>query len=219
MTTKQKILNEALTLFAEKGYSAVYVGEIADAVGIKTPSLYKHYKSKQDIFNSCVEVFAERMENIRNNMQLPGSKTASFSYETIAEEHLIEVANALFMFYLQDNVAAKFRKMLMIERYHNPEINRLFEDFFIIRAIDHEKEIFSKLIDAKVIKGENPHIIALRFYTPIFYLLQKYMMRISCVDSFWSIYLMKISEDKKYGYVPILREICGTQCSLLPLLR
>ena len=198
MTTKQKILNEALTLFAEKGYSAVYVGEIADAVGIKTPSLYKHYKSKQDIFNSCVEVFAERMENIRNNMQLPGSKTASFSYETIAEEHLIEVANALFMFYLQDNVAAKFRKMLMIERYHNPEINRLFEDFFIIRAIDHEKEIFSKLIDAKVIKGENPHIIALRFYTPIFYLLQKYDMRPNEI------------EEAKHELTIVVQDFCKT---------
>lgn len=198
MTTKQKILNEALTLFAEKGYSAVYVGEIADAVGIKTPSLYKHYKSKQDIFNSCVEVFAERMENIRNNMQLPGSKTASFSYETIAEEHLIEVLNALFMFYLQDNVAAKFRKMLMIERYHNPEINRLFEDFFIIRAIDHEKEIFSKLIDAKVIKGENPHIIALRFYTPIFYLLQKYDMRPNEI------------EEAKHELTLVVQEFCKT---------
>lgn len=198
MTTKQKILNEALTLFAEKGYSAVYVGEIADAVGIKTPSLYKHYKSKQDIFNSCVEVFAERMENIRNNMQLPGSKTASFSYETIAEEHLIEVANALFMFYLQDNVAAKFRKMLMIERYHNPEINRLFEDFFIIRAIDHEKEIFSKLIDVKVIKGENPHIIALRFYTPIFYLLQKYDMRPNEI------------EEAKHELTLVVQEFCKT---------
>ena len=198
MTTKQKILNEALTLFAEKGYSAVYVGEIADAVGIKTPSLYKHYKSKQDIFNSCVEVFAERMENIRNNMQLPGSKTASFSYETIAEEHLIEVANALFMFYLQDNVAAKFRKMLMIERYHNPEINRLFEDFFIIRAIDHEKEIFSKLIDAKVIKGENPHINALRFYTPIFYLLQKYDMRPNEI------------EEAKHELTLVVQEFCKT---------
>ena len=198
MTTKQKILNEALTLFAEKGYSAVYVGEIADAVGIKTPSLYKHYKSKQDIFNSCVEVFAERMENIRNNMQLPGSKTASFSYETIAEEHLIEVANALFMFYLQDNVAAKFRKMLMIERYHNPEINRLFEDFFIIRAIDHEKEIFSKPIDAKVIKGENPHIIALRFYTPIFYLLQKYDMRPNEI------------EEAKHELTLVVQEFCKT---------
>ena len=198
MTTKQKILNEALTLFAEKGYSAVYVGEIADAVGIKTPSLYKHYKSKQDIFNSCVEVFAERMENIRNNMQLPGSKTASFSYETIAEEHLIEVANALFMFYLQDNVAAKFRKMLMIERYHNPEINRLFEDLFITEAIDHEKEIFSKLIDAKVIKGENPHIIALRFYTPIFYLLQKYDMRPNEI------------EEAKHELALVVQEFCKT---------
>ena len=75
------------------------------------------------------------MENIRNDLQLPGSKTTSFTYETVTEEQLIEVANALFLFYLQDNVAAKFRKMLMIERYHNP------------------------------------HIIALRFYTPIFYLL------------------------------------------------
>lgn len=198
MTTKQKILNEALTLFAEKGYSAVYVGEIADAVGIKTPSLYKHYKSKQDIFNSCVEVFAERMENIRNNIQLPGSKTASFSYETIAEEQLIEVANALFMFYLQDNVAAKFRKMLMIERYHNPEINRLFEDLFIIGAIDHEKEIFSKLIDAKVIKGENPYIIALRFYTPIFYLLQKYDMRPNEI------------EEAKHELTLVVQEFCKT---------
>ena len=34
MTTKQKILKEALTLFAEKGYGAVYVGDIAKAVGI-----------------------------------------------------------------------------------------------------------------------------------------------------------------------------------------
>ncbi|MCI6007618.1 MAG: TetR family transcriptional regulator, partial [Ruminococcus sp.] len=39
MNTKQKILNEALTLFSEKGYSSVYVGDIADAVGIKAPSL------------------------------------------------------------------------------------------------------------------------------------------------------------------------------------
>lgn len=29
----------------------------------------------------------------------------------------------------------------------------------------------------------------------------------------------KNGENKKYGYVPILQKICGTQCSLLPLLR
>lgn len=42
MTTKERILKESLTLFSEKGYSDVSVGEIAGAVGIKAPSLYKH---------------------------------------------------------------------------------------------------------------------------------------------------------------------------------
>lgn len=42
-TTKQRILSEALKLFASKGYEAVSVAQIAGAVGIKAPSLYKHY--------------------------------------------------------------------------------------------------------------------------------------------------------------------------------
>lgn len=177
MTTKQKILKEALTLFAEKGYGAVYVGDIAKAVGIKAPSLYKHYRSKQDIFDSCVEVFSERMEQVRNELRLPDTPRAEVSYQTVTTEKLTDFAIALFLFYLKDEVAAKFRKMLMIERYHNPELNRLFEELFINGAIDHEEKIFSDLIDAQIIKEEEPHILALRFYSPIFYLLQKYDMR------------------------------------------
>lgn len=182
MNTKQKILNEALTLFSEKGYSSVYVGDIADAVGIKAPSLYKHYKNKQEIFDSCVKVFSERMEDIRTGLRLPDTAKAGIDYQTVTTETLIEIANGLFMFYWQDDVAAKFRKMLMIERYHNPELNELFEDLFINGAVRHEEKIFSDLIQAKIIKNENPHIIALRFYTPIFYLLQKYDMHPDMIE-------------------------------------
>ena len=70
----------------------------------------------------------------------------------------------------------------MIERYHNPELNRLFEDLFINGAIDYEEKIFSDLMDAKIIKRDDTHIIALRFYAPIFYLLQKYDMRPSDIE-------------------------------------
>ena len=52
--TKERILSQALTLFAQKGYEAVSVEEIAAAVGIKAPSLYKHYKGKRDIFDHIV---------------------------------------------------------------------------------------------------------------------------------------------------------------------
>lgn len=198
MTTKQKILNEALTLFSKKGYSAVYVGDIADAVGIKAPSLYKHYKSKQAIFDSCVEVFSERMEQVRNKLRLPYTPNAEINYQTASMETIIEIAINLFVFYLQDDVAAKFRKMLMIERYYNPELNELFENLFMDGAVRHEEKIFSDLIGAKIIKKENPHIIALRFYTPIFYLLQKYDMHPDMV------------EEAKQELILMVREFCNT---------
>lgn len=47
--TKQRILEKSLELFSAKGYDAVSVGEIAKAVGIKAPSLYNHFPSKQAI--------------------------------------------------------------------------------------------------------------------------------------------------------------------------
>ncbi|MCR4717345.1 MAG: TetR/AcrR family transcriptional regulator, partial [Lachnospiraceae bacterium] len=55
MNTKQRILDEALTLFSEKGYANVFVNDIAERVGIKAPSLYKHYKNKQAIFDAIID--------------------------------------------------------------------------------------------------------------------------------------------------------------------
>lgn len=174
MSTKDRILSEALILFAEKGYSAVFVNDIADAVGIKAPSLYKHYKGKQDIFDSCVQKFYERMTEVKSDLQLPDSPTSELSYETASTEMIVSFAEGLFKFYLRDEVAAGFRKMLMIERFQNPELNKIYEDLFIHGAVAHEEGIFKDLIKKGVLKNEDPHILALRFYTPIYYLLQKY---------------------------------------------
>ena len=55
MSTKEKILDAALTLFAENGYDGTSVEQIANVVGIKAPSLYKHYKGKEDILNALID--------------------------------------------------------------------------------------------------------------------------------------------------------------------
>ncbi len=201
MTTKQRILSEAMKLFSEKGYSAVYVGDIADAVGIKAPSLYKHFKSKQAIFDSCVEVFSERMEQVRNKLRLPDTAEAAISYRTASIDTIVEIAISLFEFYLLDDVASRFRKMLMIERYHDAQLNKLFEDLFVYGAIKHEEKIFSDLIEARIIRSEDPHIVALRFYTPVFYLLQKYDMHTDML------------EEAKQELTLIVREFCGIYCT------
>ena len=69
-TTKDKILDKALELFSENGYDAVSVGDIARAVGIKAPSLYSHYPSKQAIFDAVFEDTALQYEKYTDEIDI-----------------------------------------------------------------------------------------------------------------------------------------------------
>ena len=51
---KEEILIVALHLFARDGYEAVSVSQIAGALGITRGALYRHFKSKRDIFDCIV---------------------------------------------------------------------------------------------------------------------------------------------------------------------
>lgn len=59
-TTKEKVKQTAQKLFREKGYAAVGMRELAKEVGIQAPSLYNHYKSKDDILREiCMDMAAQ----------------------------------------------------------------------------------------------------------------------------------------------------------------
>ena len=167
MSTGERIVYEALVLFSKKGYSDVYVAEIASAVGIKAPSLYKHFKSKQDIFDECVKFFYRRMEDAitKNN--------ADNDFTNISTDELIEKVCGMFEFYIDDEVVKMFRRMLMIGRYNNEQLNEIYEKIFIVDAIKYEEDIFSKLIEDKKMKVFDPHVLALQFYGAVCILLQK----------------------------------------------
>jgi TetR/AcrR family transcriptional regulator len=53
--SKTRILDAAEDLFANKGYGATSIVDIADAVGIRGPAIYKHYSSKTDVYNAVVD--------------------------------------------------------------------------------------------------------------------------------------------------------------------
>ncbi|MCQ6561965.1 TetR/AcrR family transcriptional regulator [Paenibacillus mendelii] len=53
--TATKLKLAALTLFTESGYEGTSMSQIAKAVGIKTPSIYAHFESKEHLFLTLVE--------------------------------------------------------------------------------------------------------------------------------------------------------------------
>ena len=55
-STRERILSEAARLFAERGYDGTSTRQIADAVGIRQPSLFHHFASKQAIMESLLDL-------------------------------------------------------------------------------------------------------------------------------------------------------------------
>lgn len=54
LTTRQRILREASLLFGNRGYHGTSTRQIAAAVGIRQPSLFYHFESKQEILAALI---------------------------------------------------------------------------------------------------------------------------------------------------------------------
>ena len=54
-TTSEKILDAAEGLFAGSGYAATSLADVADVVGIRTPSLYNHFRNKEALYGAVLD--------------------------------------------------------------------------------------------------------------------------------------------------------------------
>lgn len=120
MTTKEKILRTSLKLFAQNGYEAVSVSQIASELGITKGAIYKHYESKRHIFDSILWHMEQRdAQQAAAHGLLP--ELSQDHAATTSEEHftdnLIEFSLAMFQYWTEDEFASDFRKMLTLEQY------------------------------------------------------------------------------------------------------
>ena len=58
---KGQILKEATRLFAESGFDKVTIKDLADACNITEPALYRHYPSKDAIYDAVLDSIEERL--------------------------------------------------------------------------------------------------------------------------------------------------------------
>ena len=192
--TKQKILDKALALFSSRGYDAVSVGEIAQAVGIKAPSLYNHFPSKQAIFDALVESVAAQYtrdtDQISIHVQNAPQDIPVFT--AITEDALYEKVRQIFEYSLHNETIRRFRRMMTIEQFRSPELSRLYTERYITRVVRYHGSIihkhivcshfrilrshlfaglFESLIAAGEIRHENPQTLALLYVSPVITLL------------------------------------------------
>ena len=159
MSTKEKILDAALTLFAENGYDGTSVEQIANIVGIKAPSLYKHYKGKEDILNALIdsaEVRYEEMFGSENNIgKVPRSG-----------EEFVKVTMDRIAFTMRDPMIRKIRMFLVQEQFRNERISEVTTR----HQLDGIQQMFAKIIkgmmDKGLVKKDDPELLAVQLTAP-----------------------------------------------------
>ena len=156
MSTKEKILDAALTLFAENGYDGTSVEQIANIVGIKAPSLYKHYKGK-DILNALIDSAEARYEELfesENNIgKVPWSR-----------EEFIKVTMERILFIMCDPIIRKTRMLLVQKQYRNERISQ------VITRHQLDQGMFAKIIkgmmDEGIVIDDDPELLAVELTAP-----------------------------------------------------
>ncbi len=166
MSTKDRILDAALTLFSENGYDGTSVEQIANIVGIKAPSLYKHYKGKEEILNALIDAAETRYEEMFGSEHNIGKLP-----ESVDEFFRITMDRAAFT--MRDLLIRKIRKFLVQEQFRNERLSEITTR----HQIDALKMMFSRIISGMMDKGlfkkDDPKMLALELISPVVLMIAK----------------------------------------------
>lgn len=164
-STKDRILESALDLFSEKGYDGVGVDLIAENIGIKGPSLYKHYKGKEGILNALIEKLGQYYEQNFGSEQNPGKIPESM-------EELMELSMARINFTMHDSSIKKVRRLLAMEQFRNPVIAELATKHQITGIVAMFRRIFEVMMENGTMKKGDAEQMALEYTAPVSLMIQ-----------------------------------------------
>ncbi len=61
---QEQIIDQAIKIIHQKGYSGLSIRELATQVGITEPAIYRHFRSKEDIVLGILERMDRFVENL-----------------------------------------------------------------------------------------------------------------------------------------------------------
>ena len=170
--TKEKILEEALKLFARSGYMGTSMNDIASQLGVTKAALYKHYSSKQEILDSIVERMNQMDRERSKEYKMPEGEMEEVieGYKNIALEKIKQYTKVQFLHWTEEEFSSCFRKMLTLEQYRSPEMSKLYQKYLAKGPLQYMETIFSGIVD----NSEEAKQLAINFYGPIFLLYSIY---------------------------------------------
>ena len=167
---KEEILIVALHLFARDGYEAVSVSQIAGELEMTKGALYRHYKSKRDIFDCIVQRMEQQDSEQARQNEVPEESIEKVpeEYQNVSVEDFVGYSKSMFEYWTEDDFASSFRKMLTLEQFRNEEMQNLYQQYLVSGPAEYVKDLFKNM------EIKNPEEEAVKFYANMFFYYSVY---------------------------------------------
>ncbi len=173
MERKEEIILAALDLASENGLKAVSMSRIAGKVGMKAPSLYNHFQSKDEIVKAMYSYLREKAQQNRSSGV---ADPEAFASKTLEEILTASLAGYLSM--VTDPDMLRFFRVLYSNRSINPLAAEIMleETEHMIRAT---RSLFYALAVHGKMKNEGIDTAAMTFALTVHSLIDYRMDRIT----------------------------------------
>ena len=158
--TREKILAAALELFSQNGYEGTNVRELTASLGMVKSSIYKHFESKEDIWNALLDkMIAYYDERFGSPEHLPPAPDSP--------EDLVAMTMRLVNFTVHDENVVKTRKLLTIEQFRDERARSLATKHFLTGLRDMFTPLFAGMMDKGLLRRDDPAMLAFAYTAPI----------------------------------------------------
>ena len=164
-STKERLLEAALDLFSQRGYSATSVDEIAESIGIKGPNIYKYFKGKEALLYAITDYSVTKYKE-KMSMNIDISKLVH------NKEELREFSLNQIKYTLTNNDIIRLRKMYTLEQFRDEHMRSMMTRQQYTAIMDIYIKIFTELVRTGQIKSGEPDILAIEYISPTSLLIQ-----------------------------------------------
>ena len=133
-------------------------------------ALYRHYKSKRDIFDSIVKRMEQQDSEQARENEVPEEsieKTPE-EYQNVSFDDFVEYSKSMFEYWTEDDFASSFRKMLTIEQFRSKGMQKLYQQYLVSGPAGYVKDLFKNM------KIKDPEENAVKFYANMFFYYSVY---------------------------------------------
>ena len=158
--TRERILTAALEMFSKKGYAGTNIRELSASLGLVKSGLYKHFESKEAIWNALldemIEYYADRFGSAEHLPPVPESL-----------EELVIMTMRMVNATVLDEKIVMTRKVLTIEQFRDARARELATKHFLTGLIDIFTPVFRGMMEKGLIRRDDPGMVAFVYTAPI----------------------------------------------------